>query len=236
MALDQRLLELLVCIQCKGPLTLVEGGRGLLCETCQLKYPVRDDVPVMIMEEALDLKGGPKPLGSSSSLGARPHDARRPVGAQPIQAPTGPRAAFRVTAGRSQGQVITLDQGTCKAIGRAISDPNKTAMFHVDVALTLDEGTRNLIQHYVTKQFRRAALVTPGKGQELGFRRTGDIVLEDIAVSRLHAMIFYDEVGVGILDLVSKNGTYVNGEEIESRLLRPGDAIEIGETKIVFEG
>ncbi|MBI2345797.1 MAG: FHA domain-containing protein [Deltaproteobacteria bacterium] len=223
MAVDQRLLELLVCVQCKGALTLVEGGRGLLCESCQLKFPVRDDVPVMLMEEALDLKG--------SRLGA----TGRPAGAIPATGrKTGASAHFRVTAGPSAGQEFSIEPGSCKAIGRAINDPNKTTMFHVDVALALDEGTRNLIQQYVTQQFRRA---TPQlKEQELGFRRTGDIVINDSAVSRLHAMLFYDEVGVGILDLVSKNGTYVNGEEIESRLLQRGDTIDIGETKLVFEG
>jgi pSer/pThr/pTyr-binding forkhead associated (FHA) protein len=49
-------------------------------------------------------------------------------------------------------------------------------------------------------------------------------------------MIFYDDAGVGILDLVSKNGTFVNGEEVESRILVGGDTIEIGECRIVVEG
>lgn len=224
MVLDSRLLEILVCVQCKGTLILVEGGRGLLCEACQLKYPVRDDVPIMIMEEALDLKGSPK-----GAPAARVGDV-----ASSVESSLRPRARLRVAAGQNVGHIIELEQGTCKALGRAITDPNKTAMFHVEVTLALDESTRNLIQQYVTKQFRRAG-AAPVKGQEFGFRRTGDVVVDDTAVSRLHAMIFYDEVGVGILDLVSKNGTYVNGEEIESRLLRPGDAIEIGETKLVLE-
>lgn len=232
MALDQRLLEILVCVQCKGMLILVEGGRGLLCEVCQLKYPVRDDVPVMLMEEALDMKSGQRGSAPAVVASAAP---KEPATAPSVDRPATTRAQFRIVAGQNVGQEILLEPGTCKAIGRAINDPNKTTMFHVDVALALDEGTRNLIQQYVTKQFRRAA--PPGtKGSDLGFRRTGDIVINDIAVSRLHAMIFFDEVGVGMLDLVSKNGTYVNGEEIESRLLRPGDAIEIGETKMVFEG
>lgn len=232
MALDQRLLEILVCVQCKGTLVLVEGGRGLLCEGCQLKYPVRDDVPVLLMEEALDMKSGQRGNAPATAPSQTPKD---PTTSPSIGRPTGTRAQFRITAGQNVGQEIALEPGTCKAIGRAINDPNKTTMFHVDVALALDEGTRNLIQQYVTKQFRRAA-PAGSKPSDLGFRRTGDIVINDVAVSRLHAMIFFDEVGVGMLDLVSKNGTYVNGEEIESRLLRPGDTIEIGETKMVFEG
>ncbi|MBI4373307.1 MAG: FHA domain-containing protein, partial [Deltaproteobacteria bacterium] len=53
--------------------------------------------------------------------------------------------------------------------------------------------------------------------------------------SRLHAMVFYGDSGVGILDLVSKNGTFVGGVEIESRLLKKGDIVSIGSTKIRLE-
>ena len=49
-------------------------------------------------------------------------------------------------------------------------------------------------------------------------------------------MLFYDDSGlVGILDLVSKNGTYVNGAEVESKILKKGDLITVGGTKIRFE-
>lgn len=69
-----------------------------------------------------------------------------------------------------------------------------------------------------------------------GFLRGNDIPLKDIAISRLHAMLFYDESGtIGILDLVSKNGTFVNGAEVESKILKKGDLITVGGTKIRFE-
>lgn len=218
MAIDQQLLELIGCIQCKGALVLVEGGRGLLCETCQLKFPVRDDVPILLLEEAVDLR--------QRSAVQQQRVSRGEVAQLP-------GVAFQLLSGPKKGMRFVLEAGTCKAMGRAVSDPHKTASFHVDVALALDDNTKKVIHQYVTKQFRRAA--SPA-GTEFGFRRTGDIVLDDIAVSRLHAMLFYDEAGVGVLDLVSKNGTYVNGEEVESRLLQPGDTIEVGATRMQFEG
>ena len=49
------------------------------------------------------------------------------------------------------------------------------------------------------------------------------------------AMVFSDGENVAILDLVSKNGTFVNGQEIESHMLEKGDIIELGDTTIVFE-
>ena len=52
MALDSKLLALLVCPLCKGELNYDRVANELICEFDQLAYPVRDDVPVMLPEEA----------------------------------------------------------------------------------------------------------------------------------------------------------------------------------------
>jgi len=53
MAIPQDLLEMLVCPACKKPVHLLPDGSGLKCEACQRVYPVRDDIPVMLIEEAI---------------------------------------------------------------------------------------------------------------------------------------------------------------------------------------
>ena len=143
-------------------------------------------------------------------------------------------AAFKVISGTNKGLVFHLERFTCKAVGRAINDPNKTAMFsNLDISLALDDNTKGLVKHYIGKQFKEAK----SSGGDTGsFKRTSDVILDDASVSRLHAMIFFGETGAGILDMVSRNGTFVNGEEVESKALKKGDAIEIGETKIIYEG
>ncbi len=221
MGLDQQLLDILVCPQCKGELALIEGGVNLLCERCKLKFPVRDGIPFMMTEEALDLRQQQKERVGGSA------------------AKTVPKVTFRVTSGVDSGMSFQLEQGSCRALGRASQDPNKTTVFNVDFALSLDESTKGLILQYVGKQFRKtsSSIESVASQQQLGhFRRSPDVVLSDGSLSRLHAMIFYEAAGVGILDLVSKNGTFVNGQEVESRLLQKGDTIEIGETTIIFEG
>lgn len=50
--LSPELLEILVCPICKGDLACDPGGRALECAHCRLRYPVRDDIPVMLAEEA----------------------------------------------------------------------------------------------------------------------------------------------------------------------------------------
>ena len=59
-----------------------------------------------------------------------------------------------------------------------------------------------------------------------------DFHLNDAAISRLHSMVFCDEKSGGIVDLVSKNGTYVNGVEVESKALKNDDLVALGGTKI----
>jgi len=52
MSIDKELLDILACPQCKGELTLTPEEDGLVCATCKLKYPIRDNIPVMLVEEA----------------------------------------------------------------------------------------------------------------------------------------------------------------------------------------
>jgi uncharacterized protein YbaR (Trm112 family) len=60
MAVDPALLEILVCPECKTPVHLVNNGAGLKCETCRRVYPIKDDIPVMLIDEATS-EGDAKP-------------------------------------------------------------------------------------------------------------------------------------------------------------------------------
>ena len=52
MSLSPQLLEILVCPKCKGTLDYREAESSLVCKSCRLSYPVRDDIPIMLIEEA----------------------------------------------------------------------------------------------------------------------------------------------------------------------------------------
>jgi uncharacterized protein YbaR (Trm112 family) len=52
MAVRQDLLDLLVCPVCKSAVKMLPDGAGLKCQTCKRVYPIRDDIPVMLPEEA----------------------------------------------------------------------------------------------------------------------------------------------------------------------------------------
>ena len=52
MSLSPQLLEILVCPKCKGALEYRERESALLCQACGLSYPIRDGIPVMLIDEA----------------------------------------------------------------------------------------------------------------------------------------------------------------------------------------
>jgi len=53
--MNSKLLDILVCPLCKGPLVYKRAVNELLCKPCRLAYPVRDDIPVMLEDEARKL-------------------------------------------------------------------------------------------------------------------------------------------------------------------------------------
>lgn len=53
MSLDPELLKILVCPKCKGDIHLSENEEGLICPSCKLLYPIKNDIPVMLIDEAI---------------------------------------------------------------------------------------------------------------------------------------------------------------------------------------
>jgi uncharacterized protein len=52
MAVSQELLDILVCPLDKTPVKLTGDQRGLKCPSCRRVYPIREDIPVMLIDEA----------------------------------------------------------------------------------------------------------------------------------------------------------------------------------------
>ena len=57
MAINKELLDILACPKCKGDIVLSKKRDGLICKSCKLVYPIKDDIPVMLIDEALPYKG-----------------------------------------------------------------------------------------------------------------------------------------------------------------------------------
>jgi len=55
MPVAPELLEILACPKCRGELSLTKEADGLLCAACAKVYPIREDIPIMLVEEAVEL-------------------------------------------------------------------------------------------------------------------------------------------------------------------------------------
>jgi uncharacterized protein YbaR (Trm112 family) len=55
MPIDKQLLDILACPTCKGDLVLAEDQGALICNACKVKYRIEDDIPVMLIDEAIPL-------------------------------------------------------------------------------------------------------------------------------------------------------------------------------------
>lgn len=54
--ISKELLEILACPKCKESIRLSEDGKGLICDKCHLLYEIRDDIPIMLIDEAKKLE------------------------------------------------------------------------------------------------------------------------------------------------------------------------------------
>lgn len=52
MPISKDLLEILICPACRTPVELLRDDNGLLCNSCRIVFPIRDDIPVMLIDEA----------------------------------------------------------------------------------------------------------------------------------------------------------------------------------------
>jgi len=53
--IKKELLEILCCPKCKGDIVLNESEDGLICDACKLMYPIKDDIPIMLIDEAVKI-------------------------------------------------------------------------------------------------------------------------------------------------------------------------------------
>jgi uncharacterized protein YbaR (Trm112 family) len=68
MPLDPELLAILACPACKTEVVLVKDGTALKCQRCRRVYPIRDDIPVMLIDEATTKRSIDLPAMASSSV------------------------------------------------------------------------------------------------------------------------------------------------------------------------
>jgi hypothetical protein len=134
----------------------------------------------------------------------------------------------------------TVEPGKVHVQARTVSGPSAAAATDeptevADTRVYRTGGTPKLAMLVVMEgEPRGATLSLTAHGAVVGRREGCDIVIPDPNVSREHLRIERTVEGTLVVDLGSTNGTFVNGERVRRRLLRPGDRIRIGTTALEY--
>ncbi|MBC7794748.1 MAG: FHA domain-containing protein [Clostridia bacterium] len=139
-----------------------------------------------------------------------------------------------VTAGPNDGDVVGLEVGSCRLIGRHLSE-TETAFIDRDGNRVLDSAAAEILSKHLKERAPDVSLSALEGFSASAFDRGPDIIFADDSISRAHAMVFYDAGGLGIIDLASTNGTFINTERIGSALIADGDVIAIGNSELAVK-
>ncbi len=136
---------------------------------------------------------------------------------------------FVAVEGPDRGMRYTVEEGSYRVLARAQDDSASTVQMTPEGDRLLDPQARSRAEQLFARH-------GGAERSRTGFRKRGpDIVLKDLSVSRTHALIFVDKDAVSVADLMSTNGTRVNGDEISDTDLREGDVIHLGKTRLRVE-
>ena len=142
------------------------------------------------------------------------------------------KVILEVDRGENAGARFELPPKGYRAIGRA-GDPAETTQFTRDGDQPLDTDDLGRVEEHLARRDQRKARPSVSGARLDHFAREPDILLDDAEVSRTHALFFFDETGISIVDLMSTNGTRVNGERVTDADLAEGDIVHVGRARLV---
>jgi pSer/pThr/pTyr-binding forkhead associated (FHA) protein len=142
------------------------------------------------------------------------------------------KVVVEVDKGPSRGTQYEIGVRSYRALGRA-GGKDVTVQLTEEGDAVLDADDIERVEEHLARRGRPA----PEESERLrigSFHRGRDIMVEDEKVSRTHAMIFVDEEGVSIVDLLSTNGTHVNGRRVGDADLNDEDIVHVGKTRFII--
>lgn len=208
------LLDALACPGCHGKVVATREDI-LFCQVCCLGYPKQGEFYDFRPENIIDFK---KLIRQGKTA----------VAVAKIQCLG---SLFK----KSTSKICEIRTGQCLLLGRAaFLEPDSDITFAgvpEEHRVSLGAETRQLIEQYLLQDGPHKSPSNPPlhPNQYLGdFERLDDVLIDDKSVSRSHAVFYHDPKGLWVLDLVSKNGTYVGGREVEHACLKHNDVVTLG--------
>ncbi len=142
---------------------------------------------------------------------------------------------LQIDKGKHAGEQFVLPAQVYRAVGR-LMDNSLTVQMTAQGDRKLDPDDLALIEAHINSRDNTEQRPTKARKQsEQSFSRGRDILLEDLEISRAHAMFYFDEQGASVVDLLSTNGTFVNAEQVTEADLHEGDIVHIGKSRFVVK-
>jgi hypothetical protein len=143
------------------------------------------------------------------------------------------KVILEVDKGPNRGTRYELAMRSYRAVGRA-GGQEVTVQLSKEGDHPLEADDLRVVEQHLAKRDKHES---PGDGADnlrIGaYRRGRDILLDDDKISRKHAMFFLDDDGPSVVDLLSTNGTHVNGVRVNDADLTVGDIVNIGKTRFI---
>ena len=133
---------------------------------------------------------------------------------------------------------------TILRLQRQVGEEGQSPLYEIDVDKLADDESGVALEDLPVEG--TALVVRAGGGRqgetfpldqgrhEIGRSPDAEIFLDDVTVSRSHAIVTHDESGVVIEDLGSLNGTYVNRRRVDKATLEDGDEVQIGKYRLTL--
>jgi hypothetical protein len=200
---------------------LIDGRRSL-AEICRLAGNADELATLQVLHHLVSARFvavSPAPLGATPALPMIAVPAEAPgTGRVPDPPPPGP-VEVEFTAGLIARR---LEEDT-----REIVSPNAVQYLGAAKAITLSRVV-------LYKDGSETSFPLTRDTYTMGRHRNNDIVVSDPKVSSFHARIDRTQDGFCLLDLKSRNGSYLNGKRIESALLHTADEIRLGTARLIY--
>ncbi len=212
-SLPRQYAEALICPSCGASRLIPTKEKIIICQDCFTGYRMQNGIPDFRLEYAISFKN--KLRGKAKGI----------------------HAVVTILMGEDKDKSFEVKYGHCIVMGRKINpDLNMDVTVVVKPAQmmysNLDSHNQQLIEKYLSKGQRKPIApdqaYSPNNKLLGNFVRNPDFLVGDPSISRAHSVIYQDDDGLNLLDLFSKNGSFVNGYEVESCRLRHNDVISLG--------
>jgi hypothetical protein len=200
-------------------------GRRSLAEICRLADQTDDQACLQVLYN-LKVAG----FVSVVPPPPAPPPAPEPVEVKPVANSEGPAAP----AGAKAPTTVSIEFGAL-ARSRKVTDDTKDIVTPKAVQYMANARKVTVSRLILVADGRETSFPLSGETCTLGRHRNNNIVITDPKVSSFHARIDRGPDGFLVVDLKSRNGTFLNGRRIETGLLKTGDEVRLGTARLVYK-